>query len=212
MSEKVDDPKHNNDGGDNGGKPKDDPKPKDGAENPSGDHSQPKPHDDGKPKDTRIIPESYELKIPKDSLLDEGYVKEVAAFAKSHKLTNDEAQAILERENAFKAAIIEGQQEELEKSQDAWIEETKKDNEIGGDKYEESTALAKRVVDKFGTPAFKKALIDTGLGDHPEVIRIFMRMGTHLKDDSFIRPGDAPTGKRSMEDVFYGNSNKDKKE
>lgn len=206
---KIDDPKPNNDGSGNGGKPGDDPKPNNGAGNKPDDGGHPTPI---KPEDSRKVPDKYDLKIPKDSILDEGHIEKVTAFAKANKLTNDEAQGILDKDNAFKASVIEGQQEELAKSQAAWIEEAKKDTEIGGDKFAENAALAQRVVDKFGTPAFKKALIDSGLGDHPEVIRIFQRMGKQMKDDEFIMSGSAPTGKKSMEDVFYGDSNKNKKE
>lgn len=206
----TENPKPNNDGLEDEGKPKggDPTPPKD--QKPEGDTGDPKPKNE--PKDDRTVPESYDLKLPKDSLIDESRIKEVADFAKSHKLTNDEAQAILERENAFKAAIIDGQQEELAATREKWIEDAKADSEIGGEKFDENIELAKRVVGKYGTPTLKKYLNETGLGDNPEVIRFMARIGKASKDDEFIHAGAAPAAGRSMEDVFYGDSKNKNKE
>ncbi len=185
--------------------------PNKGKETPAGGGGEPKPNK-GNPPAERVVPNEYNLSLPQDSVLDEERVSEVKAFAKAQKLTNDDAQAILERDNAFKAAIIEGQKGELEEEQKAWVEASKVDSEIGGEKYNENVELAKRVIDKVGTPAFKKALVETGLGDHPELIRFCARMGKHLKDDNFVLSGTAPTEtKKSTADLFYGDSDKNKK-
>ena len=174
--------------------------------------AKPKPDKPGKPEDDRKVPERYDLTIPTDSNLGDEHIDQVMAFARENKLTNDEAQKILEKDNAFKAAIIDGQKDELATSRKGWVESAKADSEIGGDKFDESTSLAKRVVDKFGTPAFKKAINESGLGDHPELIRLLTRVGKSLKDDDLVLAGAAPTGKKSIEEVFYGNSKENKKE
>ena len=204
-------PQPNNDGGGEKGQPKGN-EPQHGGGTKSGGEPGTPHKTEGAPADARVIPTTYNLTLPKDSTLDEGYVHELADFAKSNKLTNGEAQSILEREHNLKATIIEGQQEELAEAMEEWNASAKSDSEIGGDNYDESTILAKRVVDQFGTPALKKALNDTGLGNHPELIRIMNRVGKHLKDDALVHANTESTGKsRSPEEVFYPGSSKENK-
>lgn len=211
-TENNDDPKLNNDGDGKDGKPEGDPKPNDGAGKPEGGSGQPKPDKEGKPEDTRVVPEEYKLSVPKASEEDKARIEKVVDFAKSHKLTNDEAQALLERDIALEAAIIERQHVALDEAQVKWIEDTKSDGEMGGEKYDETVQLAKMAVDKLGTPLFKKLLNETKQGDHPEMVRFCSKVGRLMKDDKFELAGSAPTEKKSMAEVFYGNQNKDKKE
>ena len=53
----------------------------------------------------------------------------------------------------------------------------------------ETVALADKVLDKFGTPELRNMLSKTGYGNHPELVRIFRRIGETLKDDSVILNG-----------------------
>ena len=204
-------PQPNNAGAGEKGEPAGEGTQHGGEPTPKGTVTPGTPEPKGAPTDSRIVPSKYNLEIPTDSTLDESHVKGIIEFAKTNKLTNSEAQGILEREHDLKATMIEEQRDELESATEAWTEQTKNDAEIGGDHFDESIALASRVVEKFGTPAFKKALNESGLGNHPELIRIMHRVGKHLKDDSLVFSRSEGGGKgRSLEEVFYGDS-KDKK-
>lgn len=148
-------------------------------------------------------PAEIKLAMPKDSLLDAGAVERIASFAKERGLTQEQAQAILERESGAVAAYAEGQQQTLEKHKSAWVEDLKADKELGGAAFNETVEIAKRVVESFGTEALKKALNETGLGNHPEVVRVFARIGKQMGDDKFVRPTAGAGVKRSPEEIFY---------
>lgn len=188
-------------------------KPKGGEQTPPKDKpGDSKPGGDQIPKE-RVVPEKYDLKLPEDSELDEGDVKNVADFAKQMKLTNDEAQKILDRENTLRVAMIEGQEELLDKQGETFLGEAKADSEIGGDNFDGKVEMAKRVIDAFGTDELKRSLNTTKLGNHKEVIRVFSKIGEHLKDDSIIFPkSETPKKAKSMEDVFYPDDPNKKKE
>ena len=64
-----------------------------------------------------------------------------------------------------------------------WVTEAKADPEIGGDAYAENVGIAKRGIDSFGTPKLVEVLEQTGLGSHPEFIRLFIRIGKTIKED-----------------------------
>ena len=41
----------------------------------------------------------------------------------------------------------------------------------------------------FATPELKKALNETGFGNHPELVRLFVKIGKSLSEDSFTTKG-----------------------
>lgn len=70
-----------------------------------------------------------------------------------------------------------------------WAQATKADPELGGQKLKRSLSLARYALDRFGDPEFYGFLDDSGLGNHPEIIRMFKRAGEAAKGE---RPA-APT-------------------
>jgi len=153
----------------------------------------------------------YDLKLPEGSHLDASAVERVTAKAKELKLTPEQAQSELNRESELLKTYVEGQQAQLAKTVDTWVEEAKKDPEIGGDGFVKSAEIAKRVVNRFGTEEFKKALNDTGLGNHPELIRVLTRIGRAMTEDQLILPSGQGKGPRAPEDILYGESSSKEK-
>jgi hypothetical protein len=62
-----------------------------------------------------------------------------------------------------------------------WIDETKADKEIGGDKLDATLATAKRALDAYGSPQFIEMLNQSGLGNHPEVVRFCAKVGPYSR-------------------------------
>ena len=44
-------------------------------------------------------------------------------------------------------------------------------------------------LDQFGTPELREALDQTGMGSHPEVIRVFSRIGAAISEGKVITGG-----------------------
>lgn len=153
-----------------------------------------------------VVPEKYELKLPEGSQLKADALEKIASFAKEQGFTNEQAQKLVDAKSDAVSEFVAQQQEDINKKiRIDWVEEAKADKEIGGEAFGKNAELAKRVVDRYFTDSFKKALNDTGLGNHPELIRGFVRMGKKMSESEFVIPGAQNTGnKKSMEDVFYG--------
>jgi hypothetical protein len=64
-----------------------------------------------------------------------------------------------------------------------WREQSQNDSEFGGDKFEESIAVARTAIAKFGTPELKQLLDEHGVGNHPEVIRFMVKVGKLTAED-----------------------------
>jgi len=159
-----------------------------------------------KEEETPKAPEKYDLKLSEDSPLDASDVERISAYAKEKGLSNEVAQEMLEREEAAIVSYRDAQMQEVEEIRAKWLEEAENDKEIGGDEFKKNVTLAKRVIDKFGSKEFKETLKDTGFGNHPEVVRVFVRIGKAMSDDQFVTAKSQVGGKKSAADILYPSS------
>lgn len=158
-----------------------------------------------------VVPEKYDLKLPEGSTLSPAQVDKIAAFAKERGLSNEQAQGVLEREHAVLADYVTGQRAEVTKIQDSWLPAVKADKEIGGEAFEQNVTLAARVLDRYGTAELKKALSDSRYGNHPELVRVFARIGKAMSEDQLVQAGaSASKEKLSLAERLYPNHKKEK--
>lgn len=146
----------------------------------------------------------FDLKVPEKSLLDQARVDQIKAFAKEKNLTNDQAQVIVDRESDAVGTFKAAQDKAFTDQKAGWVDEIKSHPEIGGAKFDESISLASRVVEKFGTPKFKEILNSTGLGNHPELVAVFVNIGKAYGEDKLIIAPPPGPEKKSAAKVLYG--------
>lgn len=126
----------------------------------------------------------YDIKLPEHIKLEAATLDEVKAFAKANKLTVAEAQRAADLGVKMVSETQAKYAAEVEQVKSTWAEAAKVDKEFGGEKVMENVAVAKRVLDQYGTPELVDMLEKTGLGSHPEVIRAFWKIGQVLSEDS----------------------------
>lgn len=176
------------------------PKADESTVNPN---SEPKTQD--APAENKDVPLSYDLKIPEGSILKPEQVDELSAFAKEHKLHPDVAQKVLERESASVLSFAQAQQDQMKNAVAGWLDLTKKDKDFGGEKWAENATYAKQVIQKFGDEDLKKALDETGLGNHPALFRLAARIGKSMANDKAVFSGHTTTPeKKSHAEILYG--------
>lgn len=162
-----------------------------------------KPAEEAKPAEV-----VYEFKMPDGVELKSEAVDELKATAKEFGLTQEQAQRIadlgVKQAQGFAAQLVE-QQKSLTTQ---WAEETTTDKEIGGDKLSENLGVAKKALDSFGTPALKTLLNQSGLGNHPEVVRFMVKAGKAISEDGHLVTGAAAQADRAntpIENRLYPN-------
>lgn len=134
-------------------------------------------------------PEQYEFKAPENVTYDEAVITQFSEVAKELNLTQDAAQKLLDK---MGPAISQRQNEQIEAIRASWGDAAKADKEYGGEKLPENLALAKKALDEFGSPELRTLLNDSGMGNHPEIIRVFYRAGKAISEDRFIAGGQKP--------------------
>ena len=137
----------------------------------------------------RVAPESYEFTAPEGTQMDEGALSDFSALAKDLKLTQVEAQTVIDN---MAPAMQARQADAIQKASDAWAASASSDKEYGGDKLTDSLSSAKKALDAFGTPELRTLLNDSRLGNHPEVIRLLVRAGKAISEDRMVTGGAGP--------------------
>lgn len=169
------------------------------------DPSAPNQDDPAKPNDEPVTgaPEKYELAAPEGYELEPETTAAFEGIARELNLTNDQANKLVPL-GAQLVAKVEAKQAEAHQQQVAkWAEDTKADKEIGGEKFDASLATALKARDRFATPELKDLMDQTGLGNHPEVVRLFHRIGTAISDDTFVQAASAGGSPKSAASVLF---------
>jgi hypothetical protein len=100
------------------------------------------------------------------------------------------------------AGVQQRQAEAWQAQTEQWAADVKADKEIGGDKLTANLSAAQRALDLFGTPELKEYLNTTGLGNHPDLVKTFVKIGKAMSEDGMVDGSNQ--GQRSAAEVLYG--------
>ncbi|MEG5871089.1 peptidase [Enterobacter ludwigii] len=188
-------------------------KPEGGKPQPGTEGDKPqedKPADSEKPADKPDdkeqkqdgAPEKYEFTAGEGVELDTEALKDFEPVARELNLTNEQAQKLVDAYPKILAGVQQRQAEAWQKQTEGWAETVKADKEIGGDKLTANLSAAQRALDQFGTPELKEYLNATGLGNHPDLVKTFVKIGKAMSEDGMVDGSNQ--GQRSAAEVLYG--------
>jgi hypothetical protein len=140
-------------------------------------------------------PEKYEdFKMPEGVEVDTALVESITPIFKDLNLNQDQAQKIIDY---YSKEVLPRQSEQINQQWDKiradWETQAKADKEYGGEKFEENFHYAKKAMDQFATPELRSAMDQYGFGNHPEVIRLMVRIGKQMSEDPNL-PGRSNAG------------------
>lgn len=133
-------------------------------------------------------PAPVEVAAPKGLTVDATALEGFKAVAAEVGLDSPKAQKVLD----YYAGIAAAREAEARKADDArfaaqesqWLAEAKAAPDIGGQRWAESEAAVRRAVTRFEAQPVARLLHAAGLGNHPEVLRLFVRLGRAVAEDS----------------------------
>ena len=156
---------------------------------------------------TEGAPEKYEFNdkvADAPEVLDPEVLTAFGEVAKELDLPQEAAQKVLDKVapvmQARQAAVVE--QVKLD-----WANESQADKEFGGESLNDNLEIAKSSLNAFGTDALKSLLQESGLGNHPEVIRFMYRAGKAISEDSYVGNSEGAVGKSNVPKDFNGIAN-----
>jgi hypothetical protein len=156
-----------------------------GDPKPNGDPKPPEVTDPKPPETPKLVgaPEKYEFKAPEGKEYDPQVLESFSTAAKDANLSQEAAQKLID---SMAPALAQRQQAQVEEIHKGWLEAAKTDAEFGGEKLQENLGVAKKGYDRFASPALRELMDKTHLGNHPEVIRMFIKIGKELSEDKFV--------------------------
>lgn len=147
-------------------------------------------------------PEKYEaFAAPEGTALDAAVMTEFETAARELNLPQDAAQKLIDK---MAPVMAKQQTTQLEQLRTDWAAQSTSDKEFGGDKLPENLGFARKALDTFATPELKTILNDTGLGNHPELVRFMVRAGKAISEDRIVTGGAPASANRSAAEVLYG--------
>lgn len=153
------------------------------------------------------VPEKYEWNKPEgfEGELDQAAIEQFEPIAKELGLTQEQADKLVgihaESLQKFQQQAAEQHSQQME----AWTNELKQDPEFGGANFDANLKSAQKAVKQFGSEGLIKALDETGMGNHPDLVRTFAMIGKAISEDGFVS-GDKSGGPRSAADIMYPKS------
>lgn len=158
------------------------------------------------------VPETYELAAPEGMTLDPESVALATPVFKELKLNNEQANKLIPVAAAFAQRIQDQANSQIlaqvQADRKAWLDTAQADPEMGGAKFPETIATAAKALDGLGFPkghAFRNLLDESGLGNHPEMIRAWAKVGKAIGEDGFERGNAAHQPKLDKAQVLYPN-------
>jgi len=159
--------------------------------------------DDGGDGDGSAVPEDgYKFAPP------EGYevspdvqdkLNEFSTIAETANLSQEQYQALVAWQVEQGVASIEDYSNAYTQRVHDWAEQAKSDEELGGENFSANLTIANQAVEQFSTAGLKSILAKSsatnpdglGIGNHPELVRLFYRIGKAMGDSDLIAGGAA---------------------
>lgn len=152
-----------------------------------------------------VIPDTYEFKPPEGVTFNPEMTTKVSEFGKKYGLTQDAMNELVGFGGDMGRIVAEANAGVLAKARDEWTVSSKSDKEFGGATFDANLAQANLVFETFGTPELKQLLVDSGLSNHPEMIRWAYRVSKEFSPDRFVPGGKNAAGAKDLASRLYPN-------
>lgn len=146
-----------------------------------------------------------ELKLPDGFVKDEVVLGEFQGLAKELGLKGEHAQKLVDLHVKMQESFIAQVQQEQAAQAAEWRKQVESDTATYGKQpYEAIVATATRAMERYGTPELRQVLNDTGLGNHPALIKFVYGIGKSMREDSVAGTSGPGAGsrERTPEDVM----------
>ena len=153
-------------------------------------------------------PEKYEFKPPEGKNFDNEIITTYSQVARELNLSQASAQKMLD---TLGPKIAERQMAQIDSIRQGWVDSSRIDKEFGGESLDKNMSVAKKALDTFGTPELRTVLNQSGLGNHPEIIRFFYRAGKAISEDGYVGSSSGSSSKGQPQDfasqasILYSN-------
>lgn len=153
-----------------------------------------------KPENQPFAPDK--ITLPEGMSLDERLLQDFAPVAKELGLPQKAGQKLVDQYIKIK----QGEAASYAETVKGWFDSAKADPVIGRGNWDKSVAdgmKAVRYIDGKAGNTKLTELLQTGIGNHPEMIRSFALLGSMIKDDDVVVSTTKADPQETMVDILY---------
>jgi hypothetical protein len=136
-----------------------------------------------------------EIGIPEGSEIPQEAVDAFLPIAKELGLNSEQATKLVEYQDKVNREAQADLTAQWKARSDQWRDSLQKDVDFGGDAYEGNIQASRRALRAFGGEPLASALGALGLGNHPELVKFFARVGRAMGEDDSSFDGGVKKGK-----------------
>ena len=141
------------------------------------------------------------LVLPENSLVSATSLALFKQHAAEVKLPAQTLQKWIEQEEIRLQQEVEQQAKSRQEQQENWMQKTQ---ELWGESWQEEVSNAVRAADIFGGPELRKLLEETGLGNHPAIVRTFVQVGKRIAEDVSAAGAPGASADKTFTQALYG--------
>lgn len=150
-------------------------------------------------------PEQYEaFSFGEGAEFDQEVLADFQGLAKELNLPQATAQKLVDLQAKLYAKQAEASQQQLQTLRSEWANQVRNDPEFGGANYDANVAIAAKTMQAFGSDSLRQLLNDSGLGNHPEMVKFAHRIGMAISEDRLVMGGTQNAGPKTIEDRLWG--------
>lgn len=150
-----------------------------------------------------------DFEMPEGVEIDEGMMTEFLEIANNKELSaKEQNQALVGLYAQKQQDALDAQYQSWDDTRNAWKTEAKADKEIGGAAFDENLAHAQKALSKFGSKELQEFGEQYGWADHPEYLRMLVRVGKTLSEDNSSGNKGGGDTQTPIENRWYGAGDK----
>lgn len=162
---------------------------------------QPAPANDTPAQPVETEPEPYRLTLPEGVTVDQELLGAATPVFRELGLDDEQASKLAPLAVQVEQRVISGLNDEYVALRTDWAKQSRADPHLGGERWPETQRLLAVALDAAGAPRgceFRKVMDQSGLGDHPAVIRVFRRLGEQI----LAANGGKPPQRSALENLY----------
>jgi len=154
-------------------------------------------------------PEEYsDFTLPEGMELDAKLLAEATPLLKDLGATQEQAQKLIDFQTKTLTDFADAQTKAWTDQLGEWKTARENDAEYGKGKYDASLAAARSAMRTIGGTELVTALEETGMGNHPEMIRVFYRLSKVIGEDTLNFGEGSVEGGKTLADKLFPNQGK----
>lgn len=146
--------------------------------------------------------EYTDFAVPEGLEMDAEVLTNFKGIAKELGIPQEAAQKLIDLQASLEtkrsAAAEQAQAEQAQQ----WAAQIKADKELGGENYSKTVETAVKAIEQYGSPELRSLLNETGIGNHPELVKFCHRIGKALSEDGLVMGGTQSAREMSIVDAF----------